>query len=500
LHPDRAAGKAWRAVLCGLVVIGIALRLATLPLAPDVEDSVLFVRAVMRHSIAEMRPHWPGYPVYVWLGKLLTAVTGDPILALHLLSAVASALTAWPLALVTRSWAASLEAKDTAARWCGWATAALWLVTPMAWVNGVQIVSDPLGLLCGAALLALCVAGERKGMGPWIAAALLGGLMVGVRLVNVTMLGPLVAECWRRRGERWRGRPVPLVLLAAGVAGVLPWLVWLGVRDSGALLHGAGAHVGGHFQRWGESLWTDRHPVTRPFRALRTLAVYGLGAGRSGWLAVVVSAAWLTILAMSAARGRWHSPVSRLVGLWALPHLLYVFVAHDIEYPRYTLSAVAVLSLVGGLAPLRFGRAGRAAVIVAVVAMATVSGHLAILQRRQPPVEIRAARFLAGRSQAAVVAVEHPALPFFLQAADAGIVSVEAKSEEALRWEATWAAEGREVFATEPPPQDPGGWVPVAHFCRDPRINPYLSQELWLFAPASSALGRAGAVTACDED
>jgi hypothetical protein len=177
-----------------------------------------------------------------------------------------------------------------------------------------------------------------------------------------------------------------------------------------------------------------------------------------------------------------------------------VFVAHDVEYPRYALSAVALLSLVGGLAPFRFGRTGRAAAIVAVAAMAAVSGPLAVQQRRQSPVEVRAARFLAGRSHAAVVVVEHPALPFFLEGADARIASVQATAEDVPHWEAAWASEGREVFATEPPPQDPGGWVPVAHFCRDPRINPYLGHDLWLFAPISSALARAGPVTACDED
>src|ERR1044071_7560484 len=128
VHPGPL--KSWPAVICGLVVIGIAVRLALLPTAPDVEDSVLFVRGVIRHSLADMRPHWPGYPVYIWVGKLMAAVTGDPVLGLHLLSALASALTAWPLAFVTRAWALSLGAEDVRAAWCGWATAALWLVTP----------------------------------------------------------------------------------------------------------------------------------------------------------------------------------------------------------------------------------------------------------------------------------------------------------------------------------------------------------------------------------
>jgi hypothetical protein len=39
----------------------------------------------------------------------------------------------------------------------------------------------------------------------------------------------------------------------------------------------------------------------------------------------------------------------------------------------------------------------------------------------------------------------------------------------------------------------------VAHFCTDRLLNPYLIQDLWLFAPGSSALARGGPVTACDE-
>ena len=498
-RPGSSPPTAWSVVVCGLVVTGIAVRLLTMPLTPDVEDSILFIRGVLRHSIAEMRPHWPGYAVYIWLGKLLTAAVGDPVLGLHVLSAGASALTAWPLALVTRAWALSLGAAESRAGWCGWATAALWLVTPIAWVTGAQIFSDPLGLLCGATVLALCVSGERRGAGPWIAAALLGGLMLGVRLVNVTMLGPLVAEGWKRRDERWHGLRAPLVLAMALVAGVLPWLVWLAVRDPAALFYGARAHVGGHFQRWGESVWTDHHPLTRPLRAVRTLSVYGLGAVPSDPRGLVVSAAWLAILALAAARGRWQSPVSRLVGLWAWPHLLYVFVGHDIDYPRYMLSAVALLSLIGGLVPLRSGRAGFAAVLVAVAGMAVVSGPLALEQRRQPPVEVRAAQFLARQRSASVAIVEHSGLQFFLEWADPAIMSVEATAQEVPGWQQAWASAGREVFATEPPPQDPGGWLPVAHFCRDAPINPYLGRDLWLFAPVSSALGRAGPVTACDE-
>jgi hypothetical protein len=497
---DHPPPTAWTVVVCALVVTGIASRVPTMPTTADGIDSMLFIRSVIRHSIADGRPHWPGYPVYIWLGKLFTAFVGDPILGLHLLSAAASVFTAWPLAVVTRAWALSLGASDSKAAWCGWATAALWLVTPMAWVIGGQILSDPVGLVFGAMLLALCVAGERRGPPAWIAAALVGGLMVGVRLVNVTMLGPVVAEAWRRRRERWRGVPAPFVLLMAGAAGVLPWLVWLAVRDPSALVHGASAHVGGHFQRWGESLWTDHHPLTRPLRAFRTLTVSGLGGTATHGRGVVVSTGWVAVLTIVGASGRWRSPVSRIVGLWAMPHLLYVFVGHDIDYPRYLLSAVAFLCLVGGLAPLRFGRAGIAAVTIAAGAMATVSGPWALRQRRVPPVEIRVERFLAGRAPAALAIVDHSGLQFFLEESHADIVSMQATTENIQAMQQMWESAGREAFTTDPPPQDPAGWVPVAHFCADRLLNPYLIRDLWLFAPVSGPLAGTEPLIDCDED
>jgi len=79
------------------------------------------------------------------------------------------------------------------------------------------------------------------------------------------------------------------------------------------------------------------------------------------------------------------------------------------------------------------------------------------------------------------------------------IVNGQATPESIVSLRQTWESTGREVFTTDPPPQDPAGWVPVAHFCTDRLLNLYLIQDLWLFAPATSPLGRAGPVTACDE-
>lgn len=492
--PGRMPGTPlpWTAGVLGLVAVGLAVRVATLPTVPDVDDSFRFVRGVVRFSLAEGSPHWPGYPVYIWVGKLAHAVVGDPIRALHLVSAIASALVAWPLGYVTRAWALSLEPSPLAAAWSGWAAAALWLVTPVSWVTGSQIVSDPLGLLCGMTVLACCVGGERAAMGRWMGAAAIAGMMIGVRLVNVSMLGPLVWKSWRARKERWRGVRLPLALLIALLAGALPWISWLALREPAAFLQGGRSHLGGHFGRWGESLVTDEQPLKRPLRAGETLATYGLGAGlpRLGWPRVLVGGAWLTIVVVASAARPWRTDVAGLVALWAVPHVAYLFFAHDVALPRYMFPAVSVLSLLAGVAVAVTGRVGQVAVAVAIAATAAVSAPLTLRQRRQPPADYRAAEFLKRQPRAAVVVVNAPLLPLYLQEIAPAVASVTESAAEIPTRRARWEAEGRQVFATVPPPEDPHGWRPVAHFCGNPLIDPRLGHDIWLFAPVSSEMAR----------
>jgi hypothetical protein len=190
--------------------------------------------------------------------------------------------------------------------------------------------------------------------------------------------------------------------------------------------------------------------------------------------------------------------VAGLAALWAVPHLLYLFVAHDVAYPKYTMPAVALASLVAGLAALAPRRWGPAAVMAAVAATCAVSAPLARRQRQEPPVEDRAARFLAAQDRAAVAVVDVPALPALLRERAPGVPWISVPPDLVGRYRRRWEAEGRHVFATAVPPDEASGWTPVAHFCRDPFIDPRLGADVWLFAPAESATGPPA--VACAED
>ena len=475
--------------LAGVVALSIpalVARLATLPTVPDVDDSVLFVNGVIRFSIREMRPHWPCYPVYIWAGKAFTAVVGDPVLGLHLVSAVSSVLVAWPLAFVAREWARSLGAPEEQAGFAGWAAAALWLVTPMAWVTASQIVSDTLGLLLGMLVLALAVAGERserRERGAWTAAAVVAGLMIGVRLVNVVMLSPFLWKAWSARHRRWWGVPPVLVLAAGAVAGMAPWVAWLWSEGLTQYVQAAQYHLTGHFSRWGESVATDAHPAQRPITALRIFVLFGLGAGTPalGGARVVSALAWTWILALAIGQ-RFRSGVALVVALCFVPDCLYLFFAHDVTFPRYSMSLVALAALVAGVALGRRPRPGMAAGALAVVSMAVVSHHLALSRRAHPLVEYSAVQFLMRQPRPAIGIIDVPTLVFYLSEAGRPDIAFALTSTERLgKWLDRWTADGRRIFLTAPP-ADPTGWQPVAHFCLDPLVDPRPPQELWLFS------------------
>ena len=506
--PRGSSGPSYRALLTlgggvtALIVVALAARLATRSGAPDNDDAIFFIRGVQHFSVALARPHWPGYPVYIAAAKLVASLVGDPVAALQILSAVAVVAAAWPLAVIVRAWACALGTEAPRAAAAGLAAAALWLVLPISWVTGTQIVSDPLGLLCGLGVLALGIHGERSGQSrPWILAALLAGLLPGVRLVNVSMLGPLVWKAWSARGQRWRGVPAPALLAAAVVAGALPWVLGLALTDPLGYVRTGRTQLLMHFTRFGESAVTDRHLFDRPWVALRTLAVYGLGAGppSMGWARAAASVAWIVLLVGAATRWPWRGDVGRLVAIWAVPHLAHVFVAHDVAYPRYMLAPAALLTMAAGLAVARATPAALVGLACALVSIAPASARMALLQARQPPVEYQAARYLARQPRPLIVGLEKgDRLDIYLSDFGDGLSWLRVDPDEIPGRRREWAASGLHVYSTTVPAEEPSAWVPVAHFCQDPMIEPLAAHDLWLFRVAPAA--EAASLPECGEE
>ncbi|MEH8123717.1 hypothetical protein [Aeromonas veronii] len=94
-----------------LLLLLLLLQLAWLgwllafPVALDSDDALNFAHGVTRFSVLEFSPHFPGYPAFIWLTRLINLAVDDPARAVQWASLLGSSLLA-PLAalLAVKLW------------------------------------------------------------------------------------------------------------------------------------------------------------------------------------------------------------------------------------------------------------------------------------------------------------------------------------------------------------------------------------------------------------
>lgn len=403
-----------RAACAAAAALAAALALAVrwplrLPVPLD-QDAVDFALALERFDLVTLRPHPPGYPVFVGAARALLPAVGDPLAALASLSALASAACALPVA-----WLAWRLGGPPA----GAVASLLWAVQPLGVVTGVAPLSDGPGLF-----LALSVAAAASlpppGQAAWVS-GLVWGVAAGVRLSAWPVAA---AAAWALGRE---GGPAALLRFGWGtLAGALPWLAWLSAQEGGARLLGLVARFArGHFADWGGTPWAGVAGWAGRLGAWARVGVGEglLGAGAAGalprWLA---PAALAVLLALGAGRG--PSPArppgaprgdarrpARLLAAWALLSAAWALLGQNPASPRHLLPLAALLCVVAGVAARRAwdGPQGRGLppgwhaarrLVAAVAAMALAAAWavqalaVAAHARAEPPPAVALARDL----------------------------------------------------------------------------------------------------------
>ena len=223
-----------------VLALGVMFLVGHLPFlapGPGSIDSTNFALAVRRFDVAEHRPHPPGYPVFVALGKIAAPLVAperrdaDSVQyearALAIWSTLFGAFAVFPLFQIFRC--LDVDTRRAAA------ATALTVTCPIFWFTAIRPVSDIPGL--GTALISQAlvfsalrkqpqgrlVAAERL----LLAAAVVAGLALGLRLQTASLTVPVLAlgvasQAWSvpRRGFRCLA-----ALVAAFVACVALWAV-----------------------------------------------------------------------------------------------------------------------------------------------------------------------------------------------------------------------------------------------------------------------------------
>jgi len=353
-----------------LVALAVAVGLAHLPfIATSLEDidSVNFALGLRDFDVADHRPHPPGYPVYIALGKAVAAVTtplagGDgrsaiEARALSILSLLAALASTF---LLYRVFAAPRAVRAESPPWHtldtpALAATALTLTCPMVWALTIRPMSDLPGLaLALAAQACLLTAwwwqttpgdGDSRMSPETLAAsgrmivlgALIAGLAVGLRTQTLWYTVPLLGVVLVDR----IGRGVAGAIIGATMTfaiGALAWAVPLLIASGGLgpYLAALGTQAGEDFAS-GEMLYTNPAPRLVAMALVHTFV--------DPWDSVPLASVVLA-LAAAGALGlvvRERRTLAVVAGT-SLPYLVFHLLFQDTAFTRYATPLVPVVS------------------------------------------------------------------------------------------------------------------------------------------------------------
>ncbi|WP_447838387.1 hypothetical protein [Aeromonas salmonicida] len=284
------------------------------PIALDSDDALNFAHGVTRFSVLELSPHFPGYPAFIWLARLVNLVVDDPARAVQWASLLGSSLLA-PLAalLAVRLWQ---RPSLLAPVWL------LVLALPLTPTLALSGLSD--GPALAAWLGALLVLQQRR----MALAGLILGLLLALRpSYFVLALLPL----WL--GMAQKGTRVRFVIPIALVG--LTSLLFVWQADGWAYFSEGRRFTDGHFTLWGNTAAAHGDRLlswARTFHSQLT-PLWPLAVG-----ALLVLPSWPRSKDQAAA-------LSPLWTLYWLALLLWTLFGQNPDNPRH-LAPITLLGIV----------------------------------------------------------------------------------------------------------------------------------------------------------
>lgn len=345
-------------LLAGL--FGIAAWSSATPF-PDDQDGVNFAFGVENFHLASHRPHFPGYPVYIVLGKGLQGLFAQTELALCFLSVVSGVAALIFIYLMTRR---------TAGVYLAWFCVLALAANPVFFAFSQKIYTEifALALLLATFWLLMSEGGTRRRQ--WFLAGSLQGLLLGVRLSwwPFPLVLLLIAVHERRFRHFFSG------LVFCGLLWFVGELVYVGPVN---FFETGWSFVTGHFTEWGgalTSLTGVEHPLLSFGRRLASVwAIIGPDP-------TLMQLPWLVCIAVGLlAILRWRLP--RYVW-WYLAangvYCVWLLFGQNLAKDRHFLPLVPALILILASVVRRFPglvAAGVLALVLYVPSYHTMRTH-----------------------------------------------------------------------------------------------------------------------------
>jgi len=374
-----AAGRMLLAGWAGALVAYLAFAgwLLANPPALSSDDALFFAHGLVRFSILDLSPQFPGYPGFIAIGRLLLPFAGgDPVRALALLTSL--------LALALPPLAACIALRQTGSRAVALLAFVLALAMPLLPDLGLSLLSDGAGVAFLLVFLALL---PRPGAEPSRLATFLAGAALAWALACRPSDAALLAGAGLGAVAV---RPAMLLPLAAGAAAVgFPVAATVLALEPLYFTEGA-RFTAGHALIWGNTALSGE----------QTDSWLGAIAAVPGGLATAALIAAGVALALPRLRQRSAVLAAAVAAFGA--HALWIAVFQNPDSLRH----LAPLLLLGGLVALLTIGGGRLRLVlpIALLAVEVAVGVTATRLLPSPPPLQSAIGYLAGQRAGTTVA------------------------------------------------------------------------------------------------
>ncbi len=404
-----------------LLALCVGSRLLTAIYYIEDTDSLRFALAVIDYDVTRLQPHFPGYPVFCYVVKLLYGLTGYYAIAFAL---VGGGSTYVIIVFLLRIGGADIDSGR------GMLIVFLVFFNPLLWLMGNRYMADLMGVACMMAAFHYLTKGDRQIWG-----GLLVGVLGGIRLSYLPFLAlPVLLLVVDRSTRKWS-------VVGGGVLGTAVWLVPLiGHTGWGGLVEAAQIQADGHFRDFGGTIITESDLTVRMNRLVEGILADGLGlfwAGRH-WLTLVATLALCAVLVQgwpAVLAGRWREVDFRIkAASWAV-YLGWIFMAQNVVYKsRHVLPLLPfiVLAIVEVAGHYHFNRRRYLITIMLfLLAHASVTAHL-VIQHKRPTAIAQIKDYIEGKEDEPglhVVAV--PLVKYYLasQGVEAVYVTIEDETD-----------------------------------------------------------------------
>ena len=225
-------------------------------------DSLRFALSMVDYDVAKLQPHFPAYPVFCYIAKLIYVVTRRYALAFSLVGGFSTFFTIYFTLKLTKIQSTTLLGKI-----------AIFMVfmNPLLWLMSNRYMPDAMGVACLlASLYFTTVSIKNKKDFRNIVGFLLAGILIGIRFSYFPLLVPALLIRLKHPGR--------VKCIIAGAIGSLIWLIpLLWITGWNALITTAQTQSHGHFSDFGGTVSTHPELWLRSIKLFESVWADGFG-------------------------------------------------------------------------------------------------------------------------------------------------------------------------------------------------------------------------------